>query len=160
MSSTSLVRSSYDRIGGYEPPRRRGGFFRFVVAVGIGVGGTLAWQAYGDQIREKLAVAYPQLGWLAPHLVSSSTGAASSSSRGLEQQLQEMALNLATMRQRVEQLSVQVANGQDQLNRDIGARVQASEHDILDRMAQPRTGDAASATAVRKPPQAAPTQVR
>lgn len=159
MASTSLIRSSYDRIGGYEPPRRRGGFFRFVVAVGIGVGGTLAWQSYGDQIREKLAVAYPQLGWMAPHLVSSSTGAASSSSaRGLEQQLQELSSGLATMRQRVEQLSLQVASGQDQLNRDIGARLQASEHDILDRIAQ-RPSEA-SASAVRKPPPAAPTQMR
>lgn len=153
--STSLIRS-YDRgDGGYAPPRRGGGFFRFVVTVAIGVGGTLAWQAYGDQVREKLAATYPQLAWMAPHLVSSSTGAASPSGRALEQQIQDMSLSLATMRQRVEQLSLQVANGQDQLSRDISARLQASEHDILDRIGSPR-GDA-TATATRKPPQAAPT---
>ena len=108
----SLVRSGYLDRPGVEP-RRRGGFFRFVVTVGIGVGGTLAWQAYGDQVRGQLAAAYPQLGWLRP-----STGAAASG-RGLDQQTQELSLGLAAVRQRVEQLSLQVANGQDQMTREI-----------------------------------------
>src|SRR5215475_3201654 len=41
--------------------------FRFLVAVGIGVGGTLAWQAHGDAARQMIATAYPErLGWIAP----------------------------------------------------------------------------------------------
>src|SRR5690349_15479047 len=42
-------------------------FLRVVIMLGIGVGGTLAWQAYGDEARQLLATAYPlQLGWIAP----------------------------------------------------------------------------------------------
>lgn len=39
---------------------------RFVVAVLIGVGATLAWQAYGDQARAMLANWDPSLAWLNP----------------------------------------------------------------------------------------------
>jgi hypothetical protein len=32
----------------------------------MGVTATLAWQSYGDAIREMIASSYPQIGWLAP----------------------------------------------------------------------------------------------
>src|SRR6516225_1938431 len=52
-------------------PRRRRrpirAFLRFLITVGIGIGGTLAWQAYGDVGRQIAATTYPdQLGWLMP----------------------------------------------------------------------------------------------
>lgn len=151
MSSTSLVRSGYSRDWGSDEPRRRGGgFSRFVMAVGIGVGSTLAWQAYGDAARERIAGAYPQLAWLAPReaAAAASTGSAVAGRPAADQQLQELSLGLAAMRQRVEQLSLQVSTSQDQLTRDIVAKLQASEHDILDRIAaQPRM----DVTAARKP---------
>jgi hypothetical protein len=148
MSSTSLVRSGYSRDWGSDEPRRRGGgFSRFVMAVAIGVGSTLAWQAYGDAAREKIAGAYPQLAWLAPR-EAASTGSAVAGRPAADQQLQELSLGLAAMRQRVEQLSLQVSSSQDQLTRDIVAKLQASERDILDKMAaQPRM----DVTAARKP---------
>src|ERR1700757_2807284 len=34
--------------------------FRFLIAVGVGIGGTLAWQAYGDAARQMIATAYPE----------------------------------------------------------------------------------------------------
>lgn len=37
---------------------------RFVVTVLIGVGGTLAWQSYGDTAREMVAARAPTLAWL------------------------------------------------------------------------------------------------
>src|SRR5689334_4673809 len=53
--------------------RALGALVRFAIAVGIGVGGTLAWQSYGDVAmyhvdvaRERIANDYPQLAWLAP----------------------------------------------------------------------------------------------
>src|SRR5260370_33220035 len=46
------------------PPRKRP--LRFLIAFGIGVAATLAWQSYGDAAREIIASSYPQLGWLAP----------------------------------------------------------------------------------------------
>ena len=42
------------------------GFGRFVITIGLGVGGTLAWQTYGDTAREMIVAAYPQLDWIAP----------------------------------------------------------------------------------------------
>jgi len=126
-----------------------------VVTVGIGVAGTLAWQSYGDLAREKVVSVYPQFGWLAPRPVA--TGAASP--RSVDQQIQELSAALGVMRQRVEQLSMQVTSGQDQVTRDITARLQTSEHEILDRIST-RAADATTTT--RKPPQqaAAPTQLR
>src|SRR5215467_6156181 len=42
-------------------------FFRFLIAVGVGIGGTLAWQVHGDAARQMIATAYPErLGWIAP----------------------------------------------------------------------------------------------
>jgi hypothetical protein len=42
------------------------GLTRFLIAFGIGVVATLAWQSYGDAARGMIASSYPQLGWLAP----------------------------------------------------------------------------------------------
>ena len=42
------------------------GFIRFVVTVMIGVGGTLAWQSYGDVAREMVVARAPALAWLLP----------------------------------------------------------------------------------------------
>src|SRR6267378_4686838 len=36
---------------------------RFFVAVLIGIGGTLAWQSYGDAAREMAVARAPSLGW-------------------------------------------------------------------------------------------------
>jgi hypothetical protein len=124
-----------------------------LVAVGIGVGSTLAWQAYGDAAREKIAGAYPQLGWLAPGEAAAQTASAASASsfRSTDQQLQEMSHGLAAMRQRVDQLALQVSTSQGQLTRDIIAKVEASEHDILERIAAAQRQDVTASA--RRPAQ-------
>src|SRR5258708_9249185 len=53
------------------PPRKRP--LRFLIAFGIGVAATLAWQSYGDAAREIIASSYPQLGWLAPQAAAAQT---------------------------------------------------------------------------------------
>jgi hypothetical protein len=128
---------------------------RFLFTFCLGIAATLGWQAYGDQARELIAKTYPQLTWVAQR------GAAQNAPPGrtVDQQLQEMSLGLASMRQRVEQLSAQLVAGQDQLTRDITARVQVVEREILEKMAsagQPRTATT-EVTAARKP---TPPQVR
>jgi hypothetical protein len=40
---------------------------RFLVIFCIGISGTLAWQSYGDQVREMIASSHQQLSWLASH---------------------------------------------------------------------------------------------
>ena len=39
---------------------------RFIVAVLIGVGLTLAWQSYGEQAKEMVRIWVPSLAWLLP----------------------------------------------------------------------------------------------
>lgn len=39
------------------------GFVRYVIAIGIGVAGTLAWQSYGEAAKRTIAANAPQLGW-------------------------------------------------------------------------------------------------
>ena len=38
-------------------------FARFLVAICIGVAGTLAWQSYGEAIKQIIATRAPELGW-------------------------------------------------------------------------------------------------
>jgi hypothetical protein len=142
-------------------------FLRVVITLGIGVGGTLAWQAYGDGVRQLIAIAYPeQLGWIAPQAPQAMTAALAPQSAPAavaadapaapsvdQQQLKALSLNLAAVRQGVEQLATQVAAGQQQMSGEI-ARLQASEQDIINKIATPPR----PAPAARKPtsPPAAP----
>lgn len=141
------------------PPRRRPG--RFLIAVCIGVAATLAWQSYGDAAREIIASSYPQLGWLAPQAAAAqaapTTIAAATASLD-QQELKTVALGLAAVRQRVDQLAAQVAAGQEQMTRDFTAKLQAVEQDILDKISQPAPQPAAAPARKPVPPpaQAAP----
>jgi hypothetical protein len=38
-------------------------FIRYLVAICIGVAGTLAWQAYGEDAKQIIATRAPELGW-------------------------------------------------------------------------------------------------
>jgi hypothetical protein len=62
MSPTQLPAASQttDR-----PSRSKGsgGFARYLLAICIGVAGTLAWQSYGDATKQIIATRAPELGW-------------------------------------------------------------------------------------------------
>jgi hypothetical protein len=136
------------------PPRRRRplrALFRFLLAVGIGVAGTLAWQAYGDMAREMAAAAYPQqLGWLTPltppakpaaatapaPATPATVGSAAPVATPDQQQLAAVSRSLADVRRKVEELAAQVASSQQQMAGDI-ARLQASDQDIFAKLAAP-----------------------
>ena len=152
--------------------------FRFLIAVGIGVGGTLAWQVYGDAAREMIATAYPErLGWIAPP--APTTPPAPESARATEsapvasasapptapsapsvdeEHLKAMEADLAAMRQSVEQLAGQVASGQRQMSDEIAklgdevGKLQASEQDILNRIPTPPPQRPAAAPSRRPAP--------
>jgi hypothetical protein len=56
----------FDRLGAVEnQTKRRGsrGFARFLLAICIGVAGTLAWQSYGEATKQIIATRAPELGW-------------------------------------------------------------------------------------------------
>jgi hypothetical protein len=128
-------------------------FIRYLIACGVGVAGTLAWQSYGDAAKQTVATWGAEHGWSmawlsngeavnanAPRLERTEAvaaaqkvaeivpGPAGGSSSDLEQ-LKTMTLGLAatltTMRQRIEQL----AAGQEQTASDI-AKLQAAEQEI------------------------------
>ena len=125
--------------------------FPFLIAVGIGIGGALAWQAYGDAARQMIATAYPErLGWIAPpapttapapqrapDALASATPPAPSVD---QEQLKAMAADLAAVRQSVEQLAAQVGSTQQQVSDEIAklhdeiAKLQAAEQDILNKI--------------------------
>jgi hypothetical protein len=60
-----------------------------------------------------------------------------------------MSLNLAAVRQKVDQLAAQVVAGQEQMARDFTAKLNAVEQDILDKISLPPSQSAAAP--VRKP---------
>jgi hypothetical protein len=115
----------------------------FLITFCIGVAAALAWQSYGDAAREMIASSPPQLGWLAPQaaplaqtasdIVASAAPATPSPDL---QQLKAMSLDLAAVRQNVEQLAAQFAAGQQQMAGDI-ATLQAAQQDILHKISLP-----------------------
>jgi hypothetical protein len=149
--------------------------FRFLIAVGLGIGGTLAWQAYGDASRQMIATAYPErLGWIAPpapttapapqsaRAAQSATAALASAAPSApsvdEEHLKAMAADLAAMRQSVEQLAGQVASGRQQVSDEIAklgdeiGKLRASEQDILNRIPTPPPQRPAAAPSRRPAP--------
>ena len=130
LGGRDTTRSSFDLATRRPSLGRRA--VRSLVIFCIGVGATLAWQSYGDAARAKIASSSPQLGWLAPQTApiaqtapETSTAAGTASS-----DLQQLTLDLASMRQSVNQLAFQLTASQQQMASDI-AKLQADEQQIL-----------------------------
>jgi hypothetical protein len=63
---SSERRAIYHRLQSIESAikrRRSRGIVRYLVAVGIGVLATLAWQSYGETTKQIVAIKAPELGW-------------------------------------------------------------------------------------------------
>jgi outer membrane murein-binding lipoprotein Lpp len=127
---------------------------RFSFAILIGVGATLAWQSYGDEAKEIVRARAPSLSWLLPNSTKSTLDAQASTpavmtSAELVQQLRPLVLELATMRQGVDQLATtirQLSARQEKMAQDMSV-LPAIEQDIKEKMATP----AQPRTAPRKP---------
>ena len=112
---------------------------RFLITIGIGVAGTLAWQSYGDVAREMIANSSPVLGWLAPQaapLVQAAadqvTPAEPAVPSPVLQQLKAMSPDLAAVRQSVDELAAKI----QQMGGDI-ATMQAAQQAILRKVSTP-----------------------
>ena len=106
---------------------------RVLIVFCVGVGTTLAWQSYGDPARTMIANSSPRLGWLAPQpvpVVAPAPDVAPAASGSTDTQL---ALSLAAVRQSVDQLTAQLAAGQQQMGSDI-AKLQADGQEILHKL--------------------------
>ncbi|HTE76064.1 MAG TPA: hypothetical protein VK653_04895 [Xanthobacteraceae bacterium] len=108
---------------------------RFFLAVLIGIGGTLAWQSYGDEMVRAWA---PSLDWLLPASTMKAPAPAVTSAE-LQEKLKPVALDVAIVRRSVEQLASnqdQLARKQEQMAQAIAA-LQAAEQDISQKISTP-----------------------
>jgi hypothetical protein len=105
-----------------------------LLAVLIGIGGTLASQSYRDEIIQ----AFPPLGWLSP--VSTTMAPVSSvTTADLQEQLKALAVDLALVRRGLEPLGSnldQLARKQDQLAQNM-ATLQAAEREVSQKISAP-----------------------
>jgi hypothetical protein len=119
--------------------RRSRGPLRFLITFGIGVAATLAWQSYGDVAREMLADSSPVLHWVAPpagplvqvasdQVIPAAPAAPSPDSP----QLKSMSLDLAAVRQSMDQLAAQ-----NQQMAGAVAALQAAQQSILRKVSAP-----------------------
>jgi hypothetical protein len=133
-----------------KPPSLRRRAARSLFMFCMGVAATLAWQSYGDATREMIASFYPQLGWLEPQTVgvgtaletrSRITPATPSDSQEL---LKSILVNLAAVRQSVDQLAAEFGASQQQMASDL-AKLKAAGQDNLDKTSSaPRPQSAAA----------------
>jgi len=122
---------------------------RFLIVVLIGVGGTLAWQSYGDAAREMVIVRAPTLAWLLSVSTTKSPAVAATSADPM-QRLAPLASNLDLVRRSVEQLAAK----QDQMAQNI-ATLQGVQEDIRQKMSYtpPSPSQQAASIPQPKPPQ-------
>jgi hypothetical protein len=155
--------------------KRRGsrGFGRYLVAILIGVAVALAWQSYGEAAKEMFAAKAPelgwspetkqmianwvdQLGWRKPPAGSEKQAApvaqAAPAAPSIDpENVRQMARDLATLRQTVEQL----AGGLDQVTREIG-KLESADAEILAKITPAPPPPRPVAAPARKPAPIAP----
>ena len=185
-SETSRYLPSTDRPSRLKRASRA--LTRYLIAVGIGVAGTLAWQSYGEIATQTTASWAAQRGWLptwlsyigaaktdppsgptiaadrqSPPAVQTSAPSApepapTAASADL-QALGAMRLSLATMQQRIEQL----AATQEEMASNI-AKLQAGEQEMRCKISAAPPGSASAPASRPKPttppPSRAPTPAR
>jgi hypothetical protein len=144
--------SRHDQVASDRPPVGRRiprTHTRFLIAVLVGVGGTLAWQSYGDAAREMVVVRAPTLAWLLSVSTTKPPAVAATSADPM-QQLAPLASNLDVVRRSVEQLAAK----QDQIAQNI-ATLQGVQEDIRQKMsyAPPSPSQQAASIPQPKPPQ-------
>ena len=110
----------------------------FLILVSIGVGATLGWQSYGNAAREMIASSSTKLGWLAPPSVpgvetTPDVVAQAPAATPSSDDLQQLAVTLASVRQNVDQLAIQFAFSQRQMAENI-AKLQSNEREILQKL--------------------------
>ena len=135
-----LDKKKYDWPSRPTPGKRASrALVRFLIAICIGVVGTLAWQSYGDVARQKIAHSSPVLGWLAPQ-AAPLVQVASNQIRPAEpaapspdlQQLKAASPDLAAVRQSVDELAARL----QQMAGDM-ATMQAAQQAILRKVSTP-----------------------
>ena len=127
------VRSAHavrdDRAAIDRPAVRRSlrrAMYRFILAVLVGVSGTLGWQSYGEQMLVTYA---PTVAWAFSISAAKLQAAGAAATASDSMHAAPLASNLESVRRSLEQLSAK----QDQIAQDIAA-LQALEDDIRQKM--------------------------
>jgi hypothetical protein len=116
---------------------------RFLIIFCIGVSAVLAWQSYGDPVREMIASSYPQLSWLAPQVepvlekAPNAIGLASRTTSSSGQQRPNATLDLNEVQQGIDRIATGIAFTQEQMTSSVG-QIATSQQQIarsLDRIA-------------------------
>src|SRR5215469_8174641 len=149
-----------DRVRAIESRTKRRssrGFVRFLLAICVGAAATLAWQSYGEAVKQMFAAKAPELGWspetkqmianwveqfgwakppqaapvaqTAPAAVAPSVPVAPSIDPA---EVHQIAMDLAALRQTVAQITA----GQDQMARKVDT-LQAANQQILAKIPEP-----------------------
>jgi hypothetical protein len=167
-----------------DPPLTKRSFFRravralvrYLIAVGIGIGGTLAWQAYGEDAKQMVANWTGQRGWPVTWLSNGeaakpgpASGAAmappsqavaqsapadtavvapiASETMARMERLEAISADLSAMRERIEQM----AAGQEQMASDI-AKLKTAEQEIRQKISTAAPRPAAVLPSKPRPP--------
>ena len=163
----------YDRLVAIENEMKKRGsrrFGRYLVAILIGVAATLAWQSYGESVKQIIATRAPELGWspeakqmiaswtlgwtkppvsfekIAPETVAPKAPPAPTLDPA---QMQQITQSLAAVRETLQEL----AGSQNSMARDI-ARLESAVAEIL--LKTPEPPPQAPAAPARKPPASPP----
>jgi hypothetical protein len=130
-------RRAHASIHSLPPPRRPSigrrmfrAVTRFVIALAIGVGVTLGWQAYGDMAKEMLAARAPELAWVLAYMPATKPPVAAAAAASPALQLEPLVSRLEFMRRSVEQLAAK----QEQMAQSIAA-MRAADEDIRMKLA-------------------------
>lgn len=127
---------------------------RFSIAVLIGVGATLGWQSYGEEIREILIAQAPAVGLLLP--VPSTRPPVSAAAYGdPARQLAPMASTLDAVRRSVEQLAAK----QEQMAQNIAA-LRAVEDEVRQKLLPAPPAQAPAPLPQASAPQPKPPQAK
>jgi hypothetical protein len=134
---------------------------RFVAAVLIGVGLTLAWQTHADEVSAVVTSWAPPLAWLLPAQSPKQPAEAAVSSE-VAQQIKLIAVDLAIVRRNIGQLAAnqdQFAARQDQMNQNI-ATLQQIEQDARQQAVAPPPPKTVRPAAHNPPPSSPPTPLQ
>jgi len=130
---------------------------RFCVAVLLGVGGTLAWQSYGDEATAIVRTQAPSLGWMLPAATAAPSAPAATLPQVAEQ-LKSVSLDLVVVRRALEQIAAkndQLAAKQVEMAQTV-ATLQDIEQSVSQQLASVLSSPAAHAPPHKPPPQQPP----
>jgi hypothetical protein len=97
-----------------------------LIAFGIGIAATLAWQSHGNMVRGMIANLSPQLAWLAPPTAPVAAAAPTASATASPDQLIAISRSLAAVRQSVDKLAADITRLQATKPDTVGPDIRVS----------------------------------